>query len=334
MSSLKTDERVVFFTTDARRSDDGRSWTVPIHAWVHELDDTRARKAVFAAVLKKTYGLVPTPETAANFDDRVRLFVVDNERGKRVVIRLAGETFSLPPTEANGHATVEIQLDATVAAGAARDGTLEFTAVLPEGDERVFAGRVNLVEPDGLSVISDIDDTVKLTEVTDRAAMFDRTFFRDFEPAPGMPELYRRWARQGARFHFVSSSPWNLYKPLDAFLTGSGFPDRSVSLKLVRVKDKTILDLFRKGTETKPRQIVPILERFPRRRFVLVGDSGEQDPEVYAALLREHPQQIVRIYIRNVDGSVATDARYREAFASIDPERWTLFADPSGLELP
>ena len=89
-----------------------------------------------------------------------------------------------------------------------------------------------------------------------------------------MPALYRRWAKQGATFHFVSSSPWHLYEPIDEFLSSNDFPPRSLSLKLVRLTDKTLFDLFKEGTETKPAQIEPILARFPGRRFVLVGDSG------------------------------------------------------------
>ena len=193
---------------------------------------------------------------------------------------------------------------------------------------------MNLVAPEGIAVISDIDDTVKVSEVTDRAALFDRTFFRDFEPAPGMAALYRRWATQGATFHFVSSSPWHLYEPIDEFLASSDFPPRSLSLKLVRLKDETLFDLFKKGTETKPAQIEPILARFPGRRFVLVGDSGEQDPEVYGSLLRKHPAQIERVFIRNVDDSDAADERFQAAFASVDPDRWRLFTDPADLDRP
>ena len=207
VSNVKPDERIVFFATDAQLAEDGRTWSVPIHAWVHELDDTRVRTAVFAAILKEKYGLEATDETAPNFDRRVQLFAVDNERGKRVVIRIGEETFALPETAPNGHATTLLELDAELVAGAATDGTLVFTAVLPGKNPRNFAGTVNLVDPQGVSVISDIDDTVKVTQVTDHAAMFDRTFFRDFEAAPGMAALYTRWAQQGATFHYVSSSP-------------------------------------------------------------------------------------------------------------------------------
>ena len=334
VTNLKSDERVVFFTTDARRSRDGRAWTVPIHAWVHEYERSTVRKRAIAAALKQKYGLEATAKTEKNFDRRVQLFLVDNERGKRVVIRLLGKTFALPPTGANGHTRTEIELDADDVSQAARVDTLTFSAILPEGDERSFTGSVNLVDDKGLSVISDIDDTVKITHVTDRQKMFERTFLRDFEAAPGMAAFYQRLATRGAVFQFVSSSPWHLYEPLDEFLTASGFPARSMSLKLIRLKDRTIQNLFKKGTETKPEQIEPMLKAYPGRRFILIGDSGEHDPEVYAALLKKYPQQIERIFIRNVTNASPTDERYRQTFAGIEPKKWTLFTDPAKLELP
>ena len=333
-SEIASDERIVFFDTDARRSADGKGWVLPIHGWLHEHEDSKLRKGAIAAVLKETWGLGPTDATRDNFDRRVELFLVDNESGKRVTVRIAGKSVTVGPSEANGHFHGEIPLTTNEVAKVARDGSVEFTAVLPGDDRRTFSGRVHLVDSEGLSVISDIDDTVKVTGVTNRKTMIDRTFLRDFEAAPGMAALYRSWAAQGVRIHFVSSSPWHLYEPLDEFLTRDGFPPRSMSLKLVRLKDETFWDLFKHGDETKPKQIEPILAAYPQRRFVLVGDSGEQDPEVYAALVKKHPERIERVYIRNVTGESAEDERFQTLFTGIDRAKWRLFTDAASLDLP
>ena len=132
VSNLKSDERIVFLTGDAHRSEDGQSWKVPIHAWVHELEDTRLGKAAFAAVLEKTYGLEATAETAPNFDRRIQLFVVDNEGGKRIVIQIVEKTFALPPTASNGHSTAEIELDAALVTKT----SMERNSMPPELDGR------------------------------------------------------------------------------------------------------------------------------------------------------------------------------------------------------
>jgi len=125
-----------------------------------------------------------------------------------------------------------------------------------------------------------------------------------------------------------------LYAPLREFLDRDAFPWASFSLKAVRFRDETLLDLFKQGTETKPAAIGNILDRYPYRRFVLVGDSGEQDPEVYAELLRNRPEQVLRVYIRNVTQADRDDERFASVFDGIDADRWQLFTNPEALTLP
>ena len=107
-----------------------------------------------------------------------------------------------------------------------------------------------------------------------------------------------------------------------------------MSLKSIRFRDETFFDLFKKGTETKPASIEKILAAYPGRDFVLVGDSGEQDPEVYAALIREYPDQVRKIHIRNVTRETPDNDRFKAVFADIEPDRWSLFDDPKTLDLP
>jgi phosphatidate phosphatase APP1 len=333
VSDLKSDERIVFFATDARLSADQRQWIVPIHAWVHELENKPIRRATIAAALSMKYGLTTSPATKANFDRRIKLIVADNERGKQIVIDLAGQRFTLPRTAPNGHVVGEFVLDADAVTQHARDGKLTFAAILQSGDQRAFTGSIHLISPTGISVISDFDDTVKVTQVSDRAKMLANSLYRDYQAIPGMSDRYASWAQQGVAFHFVSSSPWHLYEPIKEFLDSSKFPSSSMSLKHVRFRDATLLNLFKKGIKTKPAQIVPIITAYPQRHFILIGDSGEHDPEVYADMHRKFPEQVKRIYIHNVSGSKRTDERFSKVFEGIDPAKWALFDDPQVLEL-
>jgi len=100
-----------------------------------------------------------------------------------------------------------------------------------------------------------------------------------------------------------------------------------MNLKLVRFRDSTFFNLFKKGTETKPQQIEPILQRYPQREFILIGDNGEQDPEVYGDIARRYPDQIKQIMIRNVDKSDPSDARYGLAFENLEKSLWYLFTE-------
>ncbi len=331
-TEIKPDEHLVFFGTAGWYEEASQSWHLPVHGWIYEPQNSRARKAAFAKVLQKKFDLTTDAASEANFDRRLNLIIADNERGKRIVIESGGREESLPPSANNGHIETVLRFSEAELAPHIRDNMLSYSAINSDG--RSFDGRIELVGPLGYSIISDIDDTIKVSGVTDRRKLLENTFLKDFEAVPGMADVYRDWLGDEGSLHFVSSSPWQLYEPLNELIEQSGFPPATLNLKSVRFRDETLFDLFKKGTETKPAVIRSILDRYPRRHFLLVGDSGEQDPEVYAALLRERPEQIKKVYIRNVTDSDAGDDRFGELFDGIDPASWQLFTDPGAMSLP
>jgi phosphatidate phosphatase APP1 len=333
-SEIAADEVVVFFRTTAWLDDDADEWHIPIHGWIYEPEDSQSRKALFAALLESEFDLVPSKATEANFTRRLNLLIADNERDKHIVVSIAGEQHTLSASGVDGQFESTLVLPAAKVEPCVENSRIHYSAVTRSADFREFTGETNLVGPTGLSVISDIDDTVKISEVTNKKGLLNHTFFLDSAAAHGMSSLYSDWAEQGVEIHFVSSSPWQLYAPLQEFLDAAGFPESALNLKIVRFRDETLFDLFKKGTETKPVVIEGILQTYPNRQFVLVGDSGEQDPEVYSALLRKHPKQILKIYIRNVTNESADNDRFKSVFANIDPGCWGLFEDPQTLQLP
>ena len=333
-STIKSDETLLFFRTAASFDDGSQAWNVPLHGWVYEAEDSVARRALFETVLERQFELRTSAETEANFARRLNLLIADNERGKQIVVEVAGQTYALPQSGVNGHFSTTLSVPFAEVEKHRAGGRLEFSAVLKDGDRRQFGGDILLIAPEGFAVISDIDDTVKISEVTDRRKLLENTFLLDFRAAPGMSGLYNQWSADlGASFHYVSSSPWQLYSPLIEFLADKQFPAATLSLKTVRFRDETLLDLFKKGTETKPLAIEEILNAFPQRQFVLVGDSGEQDPEVYATLAKKHAAQIAKVFIRNVTGESADNERFTTLFADISEDRWQLFDDPASVTL-
>jgi phosphatidate phosphatase APP1 len=80
--------------------------------------------------------------------------------------------------------------------------------------------------------------------------------------------------------------------------------------------------------------IEPLLQGFPARKFILIGDSAEQDPEVYGMLARRYPDQVVQVYIRDVTDEPADAPRYQAAFRDLPPDKWQLFHDPASLSWP
>jgi len=327
-NDLAGDELVVWYPTIAHR--EGGDWVVPIHGCVYEPETDDLWRSAFIGVLRRTLGIKGSHETEL-FRRRVGCFLVDHQRGRRLRIRVGRRTITLPVTRANGHVKYSIRVP--VASTGKRE--LIFDTVMSAGDERSFAGTVHLVPRKGLSIVSDIDDTVKISQVTDKKQLLRNTFLEEFRAVPGMADKYREWmTAAGARLHFVSSSPWQLYPELLVFLAKAGFPPASFHLNTVRLQDETVLELFADPFASKLAKIAPLFEQFPERRFVLVGDSGEKDPEVYGEIARRYTRQVVRIFIRNVTGEKPRAKRFRDAFATLPDDTWLVFDDPKQLVLP
>ena len=332
---IRRDETVVLFPGLARRVDAG-SWEIRIHGWVFE----RERHGVALAVFRKALGIDESELTPAEkeiFTSRAGPFLVDNERRKRIFIRLCGRDYNVGPTGADGHVTARIRIPASLV-----DPSIETFAdkrrialhtIADDPNVPTVSGEVYLLEPTGISVISDIDDTIKVSEVADRKALLRNTFLKPFEPVDGMAAVYRLWSTETkAEFHYVTASPWQLYPALSEFIRSNRFPAGTFDMKSFRWKDRRFLNLFKSPETYKRRVIEPILNAFPQRRFVLVGDSGERDPEIYGALAREHPDQVARILIRDVTGEDSGDARYRKAFKGVPSERWQVFRNAQEIE--
>ena len=325
VSNLKSDEDVRIFQTVARR--DGDAWVVPLHAWVYEPEDGAIVRGATLDALLMALELPAEAESSDIFRARAEAFLYDNESAKHLVVRLGGAAYTLPGTGSNGHSEATLRVPADGLA----PGWTTATVVPRSGDLRTFSGDVLLLADTGVSVISDVDDTIKISEVRDKKKLLENTFMKPFVAVPGMAAAYTRWAGQGAAFHYVSASPWQLHGPLNSFLGEAAYPQGSMHMKLFRWKDSTFFSLFQSPIEYKQPILSGLIAQFPQRRFVLVGDSGEKDPEVYAAVYRAHPQQVAGIYIRDVTGEARDAPRYQTAFTGIPADRWAIFTDPATL---
>jgi hypothetical protein len=339
-STIRGDENIVFYPTAAWQDESRTEWIVPIHGCVYEFE---ARELAVAAV-KETLewgGTSLTEEQQVTLRERLRFMTVDNHRGRTVVISLGTESFTLGKSGPDGHFRRDIRLsDAQVARIVempnSRRGELGFSAVMGAGDTRVFRGSVVCIPPTGVTVISDIDDTIKRTQVRDLRAMLRASFLEPFVPVSGMAHLYQDWHRQNeAQIWYVSATPWQLYDPLSRFLSAETFPQGPITLRKVRFKDKSLAELIRAPENYKRKTISEILSRFPMRRFVLVGDSGEKDPEVYGDLARRCPKQVAGVLIRDVTGEAEGSARYSAAFRGVPSHIWRVFKRPEeALDFP
>ncbi|MFP2927981.1 App1 family protein [Pyxidicoccus sp. 3LG] len=157
-------------------------------------------------------------------------------------------------------------------------------------------------------VISDIDDTVIVTGVTDplkRAWALFLTEHRVRLPFPGVDAFYA--ALQGGRgggadnpIFYVSSSPWNLYEHLDEFLALHHIPTGPLLLRDWGLSRHGFAPGG--GHGHKLEKIRGLLETMERLPFILIGDSGQEDAEHYRTIVREFPGRILCVYIRSVPG--------------------------------
>ena len=331
-STLKSDEEVVFFPVAAFLDPGSGNWNIPVHGWVFEPEEGSVLRSILVEELLDWLELRYDSLDNEIFRSRARMFLVDNERGKTFTIRAAGTSHKTQPSGPNGHFRQIIELVGELPGELSSGDWLSFSIDTVQSGDRKFEGRAQIVPPAGYSVISDIDDTIKISNVLEKKELLENTFLRKFRPVPGMADAYRKWASQGAVIHYVSASPWQLYPAIQEFLSKERFPDGSFTLRNFRVKDRTFFNLFSSPEKSKAQAIEAILARYPDRKFILVGDSGEKDPEIYGALAGRYPEQVVRIYIRNVPGSNDTHERFEAVFDGLEAGTWTLFSDPGELE--
>ena len=133
---------------------------------------------------------------------------------------------------------------------------------------------VHISEPTGISMISDIDDTIKHSGIGSGAReIFRNAFIRDLGDLTidGVREWYSTMADLGVKFHYVSNSPWQLYPVLVSYFAKAGLPKGSFHLKQYT---GMLQGIFEPVAERKKGTLERILSDFPERRFILAGDRS------------------------------------------------------------
>lgn len=169
--------------------------------------------------------------------------------------------------------------------------------------------KVTITDPRGVSLISDIDDTIKHSAIAGGAKeIFNNTFLRELGDLTiqGVKEWYSRLAALGVQLHYVSNSPWQLYPLLRSYFALAGLPPGSFHLKQY---SGMLQGIFEPAAERKKGSLDKIMRDFPERQFILVGDSGEADLEVYTDVVVANPGRILGVFIRDV-----TTAEKKEFF--------------------
>jgi len=155
-------------------------------------------------------------------------------------------------------------------------------------------------------IISDLDDTVLQTNVASLVQTARMTFLQNARtrlPFAGVAQFYQALQAGPQRtaqnpIFYVSSSPWNLYDLLVDFLDFQGIPAGPLFLRDLGYSRQMI---HAAGHHShKLAQVTHLLAVYPHLPFILIGDSGQEDPEIYREVIRQFPKRIAAIYIRDV----------------------------------
>ncbi|WP_026452469.1 App1 family protein [Aequorivita capsosiphonis] len=174
--------------------------------------------------------------------------------------------------------------------------------------ENRFKGEVFIPsETAKFGVISDVDDTIMHTGLTSRFKwkVIKNTIFKRAEkrvPLEGAADFYQmlkkgKSADESNPIFYVSHGPWNLYRYLEVFLETNNFPKGPI---LLRDFVNPFAKKYKPEKPQKQKEIINILKTYPQLNFILIGDSGEHDPDIYTEIAEAHPERILAIYLRNV----------------------------------
>jgi phosphatidate phosphatase APP1 len=215
----------------------------------------------------------------------------DEVPGARLRARFLGAQAEAK-TDGEGYFRLEIPTRGRLGPGTWQDVQLE----LVEPTKVKTIGRVLVPSKRArFGVISDIDDTIVASNVGSKMRMILTAALnnaRTRKPFAGVAAFYRALHAGVNPFFYVSKSPWNLYAPLIEYLEVQGLPLGPLLLRDFGLRPEK---------EHKRKAIEGVLTTYPALKFILIGDSGENDPEIYSAIVQRFADRIRAIYIRSVN---------------------------------
>ncbi len=279
---------------------------------------TREKLILKGRVLRDK-GIHPPMDTASiftNLADMYKRFQSDEIPGATVQARLGEQVFEAVTNEEgffeftltpetllpNDEQMVVIPLEIVQYPGKARN---------PVEPAKFEAQGQVIIPPDDaeFGVISDVDDTVLRSNVSDILSLVRNTFLENAHtrlPFEGVAKFYQalRRGKDGAGFNpifYVSSSTWNIYDVLHDFFIVREIPLGALFLSEYNLDEETFI--FQNQRKHKVEAIETILQMYPALPFVLIGDSSEKDPLIYHEIVGKYPDRIRAIYIRAANPS-------------------------------
>lgn len=149
---------------------------------------------------------------------------------------------------------------------------------------------VQVAEAATVRIVSDIDDTTKIANVGSPLKMLWNSMFSN-RAFVGMKELYTSFSLERAyAFHYLTAASAVMRADVRDFLETNGFPEGEIKTR----------PIFRDLYSHKFGYLKELLETYPEDQFILIGDDGQKDAEIYDEIYRYAPERFLAIYIRKV----------------------------------
>lgn len=166
---------------------------------------------------------------------------------------------------------------------------------------KAYMSEVPVLDRNGISIISDIDDTVKNTRVIEGPRKVGETTLLaplNTQTIEGVSDWFRVMTNLNATVHFVSNSPWQLWPTLSKFFTNDNMP--YISSIYLRHFNGVLQNIIEPAAARKRSSLLTAIRSLGDRKIVLIGDNGEQDLQIYAEMAACFPERILGIFIRDV----------------------------------
>ncbi|PTB71592.1 hypothetical protein M440DRAFT_1395524 [Trichoderma longibrachiatum ATCC 18648] len=325
---------------DKNNNDNNTPWQAEFIMAVFE-GEPKCKVADIVAGVAGLVGLADDAEERKTIEQRLLPFLWDIRAGRATTVsQHGGAELKLGPSGLNGISTnvLELTHDGETNAGGEASHTKRATLDV-EGVEGVLSMETHFAGPEGWGIISDIDDTIKITTTSDPIGILKETFINQPRPVPGMPELYagiKSLLPRDTPWFYLSASPYNLYPFLRGF-RDEYFPRGTFILRDSSWKTITgLLSSLTMGTEEyKVDRMKKVHGWLPRRKLIVFGDSTQSDPEAYGEIYRMFPGWIRMIFIRKDTNSAAIGLaeknepqRFEKAFTGIPRDAWHVFENP------
>ncbi len=299
-----------------------------IHFWLMEEDFDKFKQNIITDIV--TPVLEENSRTSsraekARFLKRAKWFAFEPVERSTHAVLLPDTRRTMITTSNLGHARINVLHTEPIAESTPSNITIEMT----DGNAQTFSFEPITIKYNGLSVISDIDDTLKVSNVISKKQLIRSTFIDRYRVIPGMPGLLREYENAGAHFHYVSASPWQLWPSLEPFMA-MYYPKGQVHLRdfPTDIFEKDFYKfLFGPSRAYKRSSIEKLLTQYPGHKFILIGDTGECDPEIYGEITRKYGSRIEGIILNKVPKTNFSESRLKAAFSEKNIQKLKLVGE-------